>query len=230
MAWVAPVAAAAGGVLSGLIGKSGQDNANEMNYRIFRENRDWETMMANTQVQRRVKDLREAGLNPMLGYAGEAAVPSNATPRMENSGESLAQGIQSGISSALQAKMISQQKEMNAAQIEAQEALAKKTNAEAGLITATTPANAQKAEWDAANARQMYDKFAEEIESLKQDILTKQLTRDEVISLQVEYQRILNRAATAGLSEKEADSQFWKNLEDKGWAAKAVMYLKQLLK
>lgn len=77
-----------------------QNSINQMNYQIAQEanahaaaeaqkNRDWQTEMSNTEVQRRMKDLKAAGINPLLASGGSGATagsvgnPAVATATMQ---------------------------------------------------------------------------------------------------------------------------------------------------
>lgn len=83
MSWgaVAGGALALGGyVVSAL----GQKNANESNLQIAREQMDFQERMSGTAVHRRMQDLRNSGLNPMLAGDMSASSPAGASARMEN--------------------------------------------------------------------------------------------------------------------------------------------------
>lgn len=85
--------AAIGSLAGGLIGKSGQDKANEMNLQIAREQMAFQERMSGTAHQRAVQDLKQAGLNPALaygGHAGGASTPSGSSARFENPNAQLA--------------------------------------------------------------------------------------------------------------------------------------------
>ncbi|WNK13089.1 MAG: DNA pilot protein [Microvirus sp.] len=112
MAWVAPTIAAAGNVVGGLIGSAGQNSANSANIALQRSQQDWEERMSNTSYQRQVKDLKAAGLNPMLGYmqGHGASTPDVAPARVENAKRQFGEGVSSAGSAAMDAYMKRAQK------------------------------------------------------------------------------------------------------------------------
>lgn len=73
---------------SALLGAASSAASNERNIDLSRENRDVQIDLANTAHQREVKDLRRAGLNPILSGTGGAgaAVPSSSAAQVEDVG------------------------------------------------------------------------------------------------------------------------------------------------
>jgi hypothetical protein len=58
-----------------------------MSMKEARKNRAWQERMSNTAYQRQVKDLRKAGLNPMLAFGNSAgaSTPAGAMGQITNS-------------------------------------------------------------------------------------------------------------------------------------------------
>jgi len=98
------IAAAAGlGVVTSAFG---QYQANKGNLAIAREQMAFQERMSSTSVQRRVVDLRAAGINPILAGDLSASSPGGASARMENVAGGASEAVGSVQESVLRRKQV----------------------------------------------------------------------------------------------------------------------------
>lgn len=103
MTWI-PLLGAGIGAAAGLIGGESQNAASARQAQL---NRDFQERMSSTAWQRGVKDMRAAGINPMLSFSqGPASSPSGSmAPVPANLGSSALSGAEGAVDAVNSARM-----------------------------------------------------------------------------------------------------------------------------
>lgn len=97
MDWLSAGAAGFGALVSA----KGVRDQNRTNIRLAAENRKFQERMSNTAVQRRMKDMREAGINPILAGKYDATTPPGNVATAHSVGSAAVEGLEKSANTAV---------------------------------------------------------------------------------------------------------------------------------
>lgn len=160
MAWpaVIPIIAAAVGAAASVKGQSDANSASQAN---AREQMAFQERMAQKAHRYEVRDLRRAGLNPILSAGGKgAATPSGAMADAKSTTSGAADTLVSGIGKSVDGYLAGKQGENIDSQVKLNSDMQTKAKADAGAALAETelkradlPGRAERSRFDAEKAK-----------------------------------------------------------------------------
>lgn len=128
-----------GALLGGIFGDKGQASANRTNIMLAREQMAFQERMSNTAVQRRMVDMRKAGINPILAGKYEASSPAGQTATVQNEKAMRAAAMQQAAITGAQVMLMRAQAKKELAQANAIKPVAEAGESVGDLVDQVMP-------------------------------------------------------------------------------------------